>query len=241
MKLLLIGYGKMSQAIERIAIQRGHSIVHIINSNNSHEINSIKRESIDLAIEFTQPDAAYRNIYKCLEMHIPVISGTTGWLDKKSEIENYCRLQDGTFFYATNYSIGMNLMFIINKHLAKLIDNRPEFSVEIEEIHHIHKKDKPSGTAITLANDVINSIEKKSFWKENVDNINSDTACLPIKSIRLNDTLGIHTVTYASNMEVLKLSHTATTRDAFALGVLYVAEWIASKKGVLSMEDFLER
>lgn len=236
MNVILIGYGKMGKSIEKLLNLRNHSIIHIFDTHNISDLKNFDTSNIDLAIEFTDPKSAYCNIQTCLNLKIPIISGTTGWLDKKSEIDDLCRYNKGTFFYATNFSIGMNLMFRINKEMAELVNSKPEFSISIEETHHTEKKDIPSGTAITLATDIINSIDRMNAWQEYPT---QDPTTLPIKSLRIHNVPGVHIVTYASLLETIQITHTALSREAFAHGVVAVAEWIKDKKGVLSMDDFL--
>lgn len=235
MKIVLVGYGKMGRAIEKAVSLDGHSILHIFSSENIKNLKTLNHLDIDLAIEFSTPQSAYENIYQLLDSNIPVISGTTGWLDKKNEIDTFCKRRGGTFFYATNFSIGMNLLFLVNKQMANLINSRPEFKITIEETHHTQKKDKPSGTAITLATDIINSVNHIHSWCESPI---QDPTAIPINSIRLANTPGIHKIKYESPMEMIEFSHTAFSRDVFAHGVMAVAKWINGKKGVLTMEDF---
>lgn len=237
MRLLLIGYGKMGKAIEQIALQRGHSIAHAIDLANSDLLANISPKIVDVAIEFTQPEAAYHNIYQCLAQDIPVVSGTTGWLHRKEDIEQYCQEKRGTFFYATNFSIGVNIFFKLNELLAKLMCQRPEYQVALEEIHHTTKKDAPSGTAITLAADIIKNIPSKKQWT-NAPTKQEDT--ISIISQRRSDAPGTHIVTYTASLDTLEIKHTAHSREGFALGAVLVAEWIQGQKGILGMQDFLQ-
>lgn len=234
MKILLVGYGKMGKTIERIAQDRGHEITGRIDVDNQHEFENAVA---DVAIEFSHPDAAYENIKKCLTRKIPVVCGTTGWLNKKAEVEKLTKETNGTFFYASNYSLGVNLFFKLNEHLAKLMKNFNTYDVALEEIHHTEKKDAPSGTAITLAEGVLKSIDRKKGWV-NSDSKNSQD--LAIKSFRIGTVPGTHTVKYTSLMDDIEIKHTAHTREAFALGAVMVAEWLKDKKGILNMDDFLK-
>lgn len=224
----------MGKTIERIATERGHEIVARIDVDNAKDLDTA---SADVAIEFSHPDAAFENVKKCLQKRIPVVCGTTGWLAKKSEIESLTKETDGSFFYASNYSLGVNAFFKLNEHLAKLMKNFSAYDVLLEEIHHTEKKDAPSGTAITLAEGVLKNIDRKKEWV-NADAKSQDQ--LAIKSFRLGTVPGTHTVRYTSLMDDIEIKHTAHTREGFALGAVMVAEWIKDKKGVLNMDDFLK-
>lgn len=234
MNILLVGYGKMGKTIERIAIGRNHTISGRIDVDNQHELATVKA---DVAIEFSHPDAAFENVKRCLERGIPVVCGTTGWLSKKAEIEALTKKMNSTFFYASNYSLGVNLFFKLNEHLAKMMSGFKAYDVTMEEIHHTEKKDAPSGTAITLADGVMKHVERKKSWV-NEDATQPDQ--LFIKSLREGLVPGTHTVKYSSAMDDIEIKHTAHTREGFALGAVMVAEWIKDKKGVLSMDDFLK-
>lgn len=234
MKILLVGYGKMGKTIERIAQERGHEITGRIDIDNQHEFENA---NADVAIEFSHPDAAFENIKKCLTKKVPVVCGTTGWLNKKADIEALTKETNGTFFYASNYSLGVNLFFKLNEYLARLMKNFNAYDVSMEEIHHTEKKDAPSGTAITLAEGVLKSIDRKKGW------VNADAKKgedLSIKSFRIGTVPGTHTVKYTSLMDDIEIKHTAHTREAFALGAVMVAEWLKDKKGILNMDDFLK-
>lgn len=236
MNILLIGYGKMGKTIESIALKNGHTIAGIIDIHNSSEIGNVKA---DVAIEFSRPEAAYENVKHCLENNIPVVCGTTGWLDQKKEIEALCLKSKGTFFYASNYSIGVNIFFKLNIQLAKMMNSFPGYNVSIDEIHHTQKKDAPSGTAITLAEDILQSVERKQEWV----NRNEETATqLAIHSFRVDPAPGTHTVKYTSVIDDIEIKHTAHSREGFARGAVDVTSWIVQekKKGVLSMDDYLK-
>jgi 4-hydroxy-tetrahydrodipicolinate reductase len=236
MRILILGYGKMGKAIEEIAEEHGHEIKHKININNTQALKFIDTAEIDVAIEFSQPDAAFDNIRFCLEHHIPVVSGTTGWLDKRSEVEALCRNTNGAFFYSSNFSLGVNLMFKLNKILANLMAQHTGYRASITEVHHTEKKDAPSGTAITLAEAVLANIPGLDKW---VNHESDDEQTLPIISERLPDVPGTHTVKYHSTTDDIEITHTAHSRTGFALGAVLVAEWILDKKGVLTMDDFM--
>ena len=233
MKIALIGYGKMGKAIERLAAGQGHEICAIINSGQS---NTEDLKKADVAIEFTLPESAYENIKMCIDLNIPIISGTTGWLDKMDAIRNYCSEKGGTFFYASNYSIGVNLFFKINEMVAKLMSDRSQYLPSMEEIHHVHKKDSPSGTAITLAEGLLKHLKNKKKW---VEGKQSTEEIIGIESLRQGDVPGTHSIMYESQMDKITLTHTAHTRDSFALGAIMVAEWLPGKKGFLTMDDYM--
>jgi 4-hydroxy-tetrahydrodipicolinate reductase len=234
MRMVLVGYGKMGKTIEKIALQRGHQIAARIDIDNQFEFDSVQA---DVAIEFSHPDAAFDNVSRCLERGIPVVCGTTGWLSKKIEIETLTKQNGGTFFYASNYSLGVNIFFKLNEHLASMLKNFKVYDVSIDEVHHAEKKDAPSGTAITLAEGVMKHFTRKTSWV-NTDPLNDQE--LPIKSFRIDQVPGTHTVKYTSPVDDIEIRHTAHTREGFALGAVMVAEWIRDKKGVLNMDDFLK-
>ena len=235
-RILLLGYGKMGKAIEQEALQRGHQIVHKIDVDNQATLATLDPITVDVAIEFSEPQAAYDNIRQCLSKGIPVISGTTGWLAKKEALAAYCQAQKGTFFYASNFSIGMNIFFKLNAFLARLMDQRPEYEVTIEEVHHSEKKDTPSGTAITLAESITQNLCRKKSWK--LAPIKQEDS-LTIIAKREKEVPGMHTVTYTAPVDTLTLKHTAHSRVGFAIGAVLVAEWIRGRRGVLGMDDFL--
>jgi 4-hydroxy-tetrahydrodipicolinate reductase len=238
MNILLLGYGKMGQLIGQLSESRGHSIAGKINIDNLDELNSLDLASIDVAIEFSQPEAAVENIKWAIERGIPIVSGTTGWLDQKPEIEQLTLANNGAFFYASNYSIGVNIFFKVNEFLAKLMNETTGYKSAIEEIHHTAKKDAPSGTAITLAEGIIKNINELKNWNLSED-VNETEHSLPITSKRIDPAPGTHIIRYSSEIDDIEISHTAHSRQGFALGAILVAEWIQGKKGVLSMDDFL--
>ncbi|HEY8401097.1 MAG TPA: 4-hydroxy-tetrahydrodipicolinate reductase [Cytophagaceae bacterium] len=237
MKILLIGYGKMGKAIEQIAIARNHQVPHKIDVSNKEELKSIKKGMVDVAIEFSQPESAFENIKYCLENGIPVVSGTTGWLEKKKEIEEICQKHQGAFFYASNYSVGVNLFFHFNKILAKIMSNYPEYSISMEEIHHTEKKDAPSGTAITLAEGIIQNNPKKTKW---INEKGGKPEELEIISKRIENVPGTHTIFYDSDVDSIEIKHTAHSRQGFATGAVVAAEWINGKTGIFGMDDMLK-
>ena len=246
MRILLIGYGKMGKAIEAIAQSRVHQVVGKISKTNLAELEHINPQDVDVAIEFTEPDSAFQNIKFCLERGIPVVSGTTGWLDKREEIEQLCREKDGTFLYASNFSIGVNLFFKLNQYLAKIMNKHPQYDVRIEETHHAGKKDAPSGTAIKLAEDIIEGLDRKKKWKSQpfeertVIGQPMEQTDLAISSVRESEVPGTHTVSYLFSEDTISIQHVAHSRMGFALGALTAAEWLGNRKGVFSMEDVLE-
>ena len=236
MNIALIGYGKMGKAIEEIAIKKGHRIVLKIDLDNKNELTIANLQKADVVIEFTGPETAADNIYRCMDAGIPVISGSTGWLSKLAAVQNYCTEKKGSFLYASNFSIGVNLFFELNKKLAALMANFPEYSVSIEETHHTQKKDAPSGTAITLAEQVINKVPHKSSWTN--DAAASDSQ-LSIVSKRIDPAPGTHVVKYKSAIDDIEINHTAHNRMGFASGALMAAEFIRKRKGIFTMKDVL--
>ncbi len=236
MKIALIGYGKMGQEIEKIALDRGHEIVSKIDVSSSDSFNDDQFKSADVAIEFTRPEAAYENYLKCFEANIPVVSGTTGWLDKLPEIQDRCKNDNQAFFYASNFSLGVNIFFELNKQLARIMNKMNEYNVSMEEVHHTQKLDAPSGTAITLAEGLIENIDSKSNWKLDKEGDASDIA---IKAIREGQVPGIHTIKYDSAVDEIIIHHSAKSRKGFALGAVLAAEFVKGKTGYLTMNDLL--
>jgi 4-hydroxy-tetrahydrodipicolinate reductase len=230
MNIALLGYGKMGKAIEQIAMERGHQIVLKIDIDQKEYDFS----NVDLAIDFSDPSAAYQNIYNCIENGIPVVSGTTGWLSRYDEIVEFCNLKKGAFIYASNFSVGVNLFFNLNTYLSKIMKNISGYNVEMEEIHHIHKLDAPSGTAITLAESIIENSDKTKWNLRKV--MDSD---LFIRVKREGEVPGTHTVEYTSAVDTIEIKHTAFNRGGFALGAVVAAEWLLGKEGIISMKDVL--
>ncbi|HLY71141.1 MAG TPA: 4-hydroxy-tetrahydrodipicolinate reductase [Puia sp.] len=236
MKIALIGYGKMGKAIEEVAIQRGHEIVLKIDIGNLSQFNEVALAQANVAIEFTTPHSAFQNIMTCLQARIPVVSGTTGWLNKFEEVKKYCGDYNGAFLYASNFSIGVNIFFEINKMLAKLMTKQEEYDMSITEIHHTEKRDAPSGTAITLAEQILENIPRKKKW---VNNKTIDASELEIISERIDPAPGTHKVQYSSTTDNIEIIHTAHNRRGFATGSVAAAEFLQNKKGVFSMKDVL--
>ncbi|MFY7964625.1 MAG: 4-hydroxy-tetrahydrodipicolinate reductase [Chitinophagaceae bacterium] len=236
MKIALIGYGKMGKAIEEIALTKSHEIVLKIDLSNLDEFTKENLSKADVAIEFTSPHTAFENVSKCLEYGIPVVCGSTGWLDKWNEIETLCKQQNGTLLYASNFSIGVNLFFELNTYLAKLMSKYNDYNVSLTEIHHTQKKDAPSGTAITLAEQVLANNNIKKNW---VNQPTSNAAELEIISERIDPAPGTHTIKYSSPIDDIEITHTAHNRVGFASGAVLAAEFIANKKGIFTMKDAL--
>jgi 4-hydroxy-tetrahydrodipicolinate reductase len=236
MNIALIGYGKMGKEIEKIALSRGHSIVLKVDKDNAttYAIDELKKA--DAVIEFSVPHSAVDNIYKCFSAGVPVVVGTTGWLDRLDEVKAKCSSSNQALFYASNYSIGVNLFFKLNEYLAKLMNGYPDYNVVMEEVHHVHKLDAPSGTAITLANQVIEQISDKTKWVNELTNNKNE---LGIVSKRIDEVPGTHTITYSSEVDDISITHLAHNRKGFALGAVIAAEWIVGKKGVFGMNDML--
>ena len=236
MRIVIIGYGKMGKEIERIAIDRGHQIVSKIDIENPDDLISLTNKEVDVAIEFSNPISAFSNIMKCIEKQIPIVCGTTGWLEKKTEVEKATQSYDTTFFYASNYSIGVNLFFKLNKQLAKLMQPHAGYDIYTNEIHHVEKKDSPSGTAITIAEGIMSQYSNKKKW---VNNEIPGADEIAIWSQRESTKPGTHTVKYISKVDQIEVTHEAFSREGFALGAVIAAEWILGKKGVLGMDDML--
>ena len=234
MKIILLGYGKMGKIIERIALERGHEISAKIDVNNAHEFAAAQG---DVAIEFSHPDAAFNNVINCMNKNIPVVCGTTGWLNRKSEVEALCKEKNGTFFYASNYSLGVNIFFKLNEYLAKMMAKHTDYNIFMDEIHHTEKKDAPSGTAITLAEGVLKHSDLKKKW---VNDPSEKPEELEIKSFRIDQVPGTHTVKYTSVIDDLEIRHIAHSREGFAKGAVMVAEWLKDKKGIFGMDDYLK-
>lgn len=229
MIVAIIGYGKMGHEIEKVLIERGHTVALKIDVDNRQEcMTKSTFEGVDVAIEFTSPATAYDNIRECLLLGVPVLSGSTGWLEHKEEIDILCKEQGGAFFYSSNYSLGVNVLFRLNRWLSKVMATMPQYDVKIEETHHIHKLDAPSGTAATLAE------EMKTASKGKISVAKED-----IISYREGEVPGIHTITFDSEEDTITVSHSAKSRRGLALGAVLAAEWLVGRKGVFSMDDFL--
>ncbi|MFV0366646.1 MAG: 4-hydroxy-tetrahydrodipicolinate reductase [Mangrovibacterium sp.] len=235
MKIALIGYGKMGKTIEQIAINRGHEVVLTIDVTNQAELTIENLKKADVVIEFTIPASAVSNYKLCFEAGVPVVSGTTGWLAKYDEVVSNMKANDGAFFYTSNFSLGVNLFFALNKQLAQLMNGREGYDVSMEEVHHIHKLDEPSGTAITLAEGVFENYPKEKWTLGNPDNASE----MHIEAIREGEVPGIHRIKYESEVDHIMIEHSAKSRHGFALGAVIAAEYSVGKKGVLSMNDLL--
>lgn len=231
MKIALLGYGKMGKEIEQIVLQRGHSIVSKLDIDSQN----FTFNDADIAIDFSTPAAAFNNISLALKNHVPVISGTTGWLDRYQEAVDLCIAEKGAMIYASNFSLGVNLFFELNTRLAQIMAKFNNYQVTIEETHHTQKKDAPSGTAISLANQIINN-NSKTNWKSNVT---SDKQTIGIKSNRIDEIPGTHWVTYTSEVDEIQIKHEAFNRKGFALGAVLAAEWLVGKQGVFTIKDVL--
>lgn len=239
MKIALIGYGKMGHEIERILVSRGHTLPLIIDLNNTDQLTAENLAGCDVAIEFTTPATAYGNVVTCLEAGIPVVCGTTAWLDKLPEVTALCERTHGAFFYASNYSVGVNIFFAINRQLAQMMNRFPEYDVTLNEVHHVQKKDAPSGTAVTLAEDILAGIDRKSSWFLGTT---TDADKLEVTAQRRAMVPGIHTVVWESDADIITIDHNAKNRSGFAMGAVLAAEFLADKRGagkVFGMKDLL--
>ena len=234
MRVAIIGYGKMGREIEKILIQRGHEVALIIDQDNTADLNAENLKMIDVAIEFTTPATAYDNIRRCLECGTAIVSGTTGWTSRLAELQALCREKDGAMFYASNYSIGVNLMFRLNRELARMMNAFNGYEVTMAETHHTEKKDSPSGTAVTLAEDIIARMDRKQGW---VNEPTTDERLIGIESFRVGMTPGDHSVTYTSEDDVLEIRHSIKNRRTLAQGAVIAAEFLCGKQGVFTMED----
>lgn len=236
MNLALVGYGRMGHEIERIAISRGHTVGLIIDVDNIDDLNSLHLKGIDAVIEFTTPDAAFENISTCLKNSVPVVSGTTGWLDRYDEAADLCRSNDTAFIHSSNFSIGVNLLFRLNSELARLMKNYKDYSVSVEEIHHTKKLDAPSGTALKIVEGIINNHSGYKNWKPEEDASEGE---IPVKAIREGMVPGTHTITWDSDIDSLTLKHEAKNRKGLAFGAVVAAEYISGRKGVFTMDNVM--
>ena len=236
MNIAIIGYGKMGHEIEKICRDRGHNIVCTIDAGEERKFDSEEFKSADVAIEFSSPQSALSNYKRAFAANVPVVSGTTGWLDNIDDVKKACEKEGQTFFYASNFSLGVNILFAVNKYLASIMNDFPEYNVHVDETHHIHKLDAPSGTAITIAEGILEAVERKKEWK--LDEQKSDND-LQINAYREGEVPGIHTIKYESEVDTIELTHDAKSRKGFALGAVVAAEFTANKKGFLGMEDLL--
>jgi 4-hydroxy-tetrahydrodipicolinate reductase len=241
MKIALLGYGKMGQIIERFAVERGHEIVLKITIDNPEDLTVSNLRKADIAIDFSAPDAALGNIYTCFDANVPVVVGTTGWYGELQEVKDECLSSNNTLLYGSNFSIGVNLFFHINEVMARLMNNYPAYDVQVEEIHHTQKLDSPSGTAMTLAEGIIDNLDSKNEWVNELvgspfDDILKKEQLL-IASHRVENIPGTHTVIYSSEVDEIELKHTAHSRAGFALGAVVAAEWLQNKQGFYNIAD----
>lgn len=235
MKIAIVGYGKMGKAIEEIALERGHEIVLKISSSNLEEFTAENLEKADVAIEMTHPEAGKENVLRCLTAGIPTVCGTTGWTNELNEANEAAKVNDTSFLHATNFSVGVNIFFEVNKMLAKLMNEQSNYDVSMEEVHHLQKKDSPSGTALTLASQVLDNISRKTKWSEE----EKGDDILHINALREEGVPGTHAIKYTSEIDDIEIIHTAHNRKGFALGAVLAAEYVADKKGIYTMKDVL--
>lgn len=238
MNITLLGYGKMGKEIERIAVSRGHVISGIIGRNTANRQEILSKS--DCVIEFTEPNSAIPNFKDCFSSGTPVVTGTTGWYNQLDEVVKVCKESNGAIFYASNFSVGVNVLFHINKVLANIMNAVDGYTPSLTEVHHIHKKDSPSGTALTLAQGVIENLDTLNGWEEVENDIVPEPSKLPIKALRENEVPGIHEMRYESEVDFIEIKHSAKSRAGFALGSVLAAEWIQDKKGVFTMNDMLQ-
>ncbi|QHL86176.1 4-hydroxy-tetrahydrodipicolinate reductase [Nibribacter ruber] len=237
MRILLIGYGKMGRTIERLALAKGHQIVAALSVEDASTLASYTKDQVDVAIEFTSPDAAVSNIMTCLEKGIPVVCGTTGWLQHLPQVTATCQQHNGALFYASNFSVGVNLFFHFNEYVAQKMQQYPEYGVQVKEIHHVHKLDQPSGTALTIAEGILKNYPDKQGW---VNDKTTSPDILGIESEREGEVVGTHVVQYTSPNDTFELHHIAHSREGFAAGALLAAEWLPGKQGIFGMTDLLQ-
>ncbi len=244
MKIALIGYGKMGKLLERFAQERGHEIILTIDADNASDIRSETFKQADVAIEFSVPHAALDHIYDAFEANVPIVVGTTGWYNDLDQVKQKCQAGNNTLLYASNFSVGVNVFFYVNKVLAKLMNRYPQYDVQVEEIHHTQKLDAPSGTAITIAEGILDGVERKKNWVNEVVGQGEERIVkaseLLIESHRIEEVPGTHTVIYSSEVDEIELKHTAHNRAGFALGAILAAEWLQHKKGFYSIQDLFD-
>ncbi len=241
MKIALLGYGKMGQIIERFALERGHEVVLKITIDNPEDLTASNLRKADVAIDFSTPDAALGNIYACFDANIPVVVGTTGWYGELQQVKNDCLSRNNTLLYGSNFSIGVNLFFHINELVAGVMNNYPAYEVQVEEIHHTQKLDAPSGTAMTIAEGIIEKLERKTEWVNELEGTPFDEVVKPdqllITSQRIENVPGTHTVIYSSEVDEIEFKHTAHSRSGFAFGAVVAAEWLQHKQGFYNIAD----
>jgi len=236
MNIAIIGYGKMGKEIEKIALERGHTVSLKITSKNKSALNSERLNEVDVAIEFSSPEVVLSNIYECIDNHVPLVVGTTGWYNDFENVTKRVKESNSSLLHATNCSLGVNIFFKVNEVLAKIMNNQKDYDVSIDEVHHVHKLDAPSGTALTLAEGIINNTSTKQNWVNNASDVDNE---LVINSHRIDDVPGTHTITYSSEIDDIEIKHTAHNRKGFALGAVVAAEYIHNKKGIFTMNDVL--
>jgi len=244
MKIALLGYGKMGRIIEQFALDRGHEIVLKIDETSLDQLTVENLQTADIAIDFSTPSSVLSNIRSCFEAKTPIVVGTTGWYDELEEVRLECEEGNNSLLYASNFSIGVNVFFFVNEVLAKLMNRYPQYDVLVEEIHHIHKIDAPSGTAITIAEDIVNGLERKTEWINELVGDGEEVIPKPdellIESHRIEDVPGTHTVIYSSEVDDIELKHKAHGRAGFALGAVLAAEWLQNKKGFYSVKEMFD-
>jgi 4-hydroxy-tetrahydrodipicolinate reductase len=242
MKIALLGYGKMGKEIEQLALSKNHTIALIVDENNANTFTTEELSKADVAIEFSTPGSAFNNIMRCFEAGTPIVVGTTGWLDKLEEVKSICKTKNQALFYASNYSIGVNVFFEINRKLALIMNTQPQYEISMEEIHHTQKLDAPSGTAISLADDILQRLDRKNKWVCTTDDqpLSVQTEELLIHALRQPLVPGTHSVSYHNQIDSIEIKHTAHNRKGFAAGALLAAEWILGKKGIFGMQDILK-
>ncbi|MBI5916424.1 MAG: 4-hydroxy-tetrahydrodipicolinate reductase [Bacteroidetes bacterium] len=244
MKIAIIGYGKMGRVIERLAEGKGHSIVLKIGSGNLADLTPANLRRADVAIEFSRPEKAFNNISACLRAGVPVVCGTTAWLNRLEEAKALCLTTGGGLFVASNFSIGVNIFFAVNRFLASLMEGQSQYDVHMEEVHHTQKLDHPSGTAITLAEGILSHISRKNHWETHLQSVENEQFttvpdAIPIVSKRIVNVPGTHVVTWTSGIDTIEISHTAHSREGFAAGAIAAAEWLAGRQGYFEMKDML--
>lgn len=244
MKIAILGYGKMGRIIEQFAIDRGHQIVLKVNVENLEDLNLENLRMADVAIDFSTPDSALRNIEICFEANVPVVVGTTGWYGRLQEVKNKCEDGNNTMLYASNFSIGVNIFFFVNKLLAKIMNRYPQYEVLVEEIHHTEKLDSPSGTAMTIAEGILEGLSRKNEWVNELIDSGEELITKPnqllIESHRIEDVPGTHTVIYSSEVDDIEFKHKAHSRAGFALGAVIAAEWLVDRTGFFNISDMFD-
>ena len=244
MKIAILGYGKMGRIIEQFAIERGHEIVLKVNVDNLEDLNIENLREADVAIDFSTPDSAMSNIEICFEANVPVVVGTTGWYGRLQEVKDKCEEGNNTMLYASNFSIGVNVFFFVNKVLAKIMNKYPQYEVQVEEIHHTEKLDSPSGTAMTIAEGILGELSRKNEWVNELIDSGEELITKPnqllIESHRIEDVPGTHTVIYSSEVDDIEFKHKAHSRAGFALGAVIAAEWLADKTGFFNIADMFD-